>query len=127
MWCVAALRNLLSTSANHRPMLKEGVVDALVKLADSRNSFVALNATASLRTMTYNIATREALISKNAISVIIDDTNRPHTRGRQVHQRRGAQPAATDAQHLGTLQAPLTGDTDVVKDQVARVPADLLM
>ncbi|GMH92965.1 hypothetical protein TrVE_jg7750 [Triparma verrucosa] len=75
MWCVAALRNLLSTSANHRPMLKEGVVDALVKLADSRNSFVALNATASLRTMTYNVATREALISKNAISVIIDDTN----------------------------------------------------
>ncbi|GMI12582.1 hypothetical protein TrLO_g12999 [Triparma laevis f. longispina] len=75
MWCVAALRNLLSTSANHRPMLKEGVVDALVKLADSKSSFVALNATASLRTMTYNVATREALISKNAISVIIDDTN----------------------------------------------------
>ena len=75
MWCVAALRNLLSTSANHRPMLNEGVVDALVKMADSPWSFVSLNATASLRSMTYNVATREALISKNAISVIIDDTN----------------------------------------------------
>ena len=75
MWCVAALRNLLSTSANHRPMLKEGVVDALVKMAESPYTFISLNATASLRSMTYNVATREALISKNAINVIIDDTN----------------------------------------------------
>ena len=73
--CVAALRNLLSTSANHRPMLKEDVVDALVKLAESKVPYISLNAAAALRTMTYNEATREALIEKNAIKVIIEDTN----------------------------------------------------
>ena len=75
MWCVAALRNLLSTSANHRPMLKEGVVDALVKLAESSASYISLNAAAALRTMTYNQATRAALIEKKAIDVIIEDTS----------------------------------------------------
>ena len=75
MRCVAALRNLLSTSANHRPMLKENVVDALVRLAESKVAYINLNAAAALRTMTYNEATREALIEKNAIKVIIDDTN----------------------------------------------------
>jgi hypothetical protein len=75
MWCVAALRNLLSTSANHRPMLAEGVVDALVKLADHPHSFISLNSAAALRTMTYNQATRAALIEKNAINVIIDDSS----------------------------------------------------
>ena len=74
MRCVVALRNLLSTSSNHRPMLKEGVVDALVVLAASKDAFTSLNAAAALRTMTYNQATRQVLIEKNAINVIIDDT-----------------------------------------------------
>mmetsp|Transcript_16939 Transcript_16939/g.34865 ORF Transcript_16939/g.34865 Transcript_16939/m.34865 type:complete len:1291 (+) Transcript_16939:79-3951(+) len=86
MRCVAALRNLLSTSANHRPMLKEGVVEALVRLSESKVKYISLNAAASLRTMTYNEATREALIEKNAINVIIEDTNGKGGEGKQEEE-----------------------------------------
>ena len=72
-WCVAALRNLLSTSANHNRMLLDGVVDALVLLSSRTDEeFIAFNSAAALRTMTYGKATRKALLDKGAISVIID-------------------------------------------------------
>jgi len=70
-WCVASLRNLLSTNANHKQMLAEGVVDSLVLLSSRQEEFIAFNSAAALRAMTYNKATRSALIQKNAINVII--------------------------------------------------------
>jgi len=75
MWCVAALRNLLSTSSNHRPMLKGGAVDALVILAANKDSFISMNSAAALRTITFNQATRSALIERGAINVIIEDSS----------------------------------------------------
>jgi hypothetical protein len=50
----------------------------------------------------------------------------PTPGGREVHQRRAAEAARADGEHLGVLQALLPVHRDVGDDQVAAVAHDLL-
>ena len=58
--------------------------------------------------------------------VELDDAERADARRGEVHQRRRAEAAGADAEHLGVLQPLLPGHPDVRDDQVAAVAADLV-
>jgi hypothetical protein len=58
--------------------------------------------------------------------VEVDDAERADAGGREVHQRRAAEAARADGEHLGVLQALLPVHGDVGDDQVAAVAHDLL-
>ena len=58
--------------------------------------------------------------------VEVDDAEGADTGGGEVEQRRRAEAAGTDDEHLGVLQPLLPGHADVGDDQVARVAAHLV-
>jgi len=57
--------------------------------------------------------------------VELDDAQRAHARGREVHQDRGTETTRADREHLGVLEPLLPVHPDVGDDQVAAVAADL--
>ena len=58
--------------------------------------------------------------------VELGDPDRAHARGGHVEQRRAAETARADDEHLGVLQPLLPGHAHVRDDQVAAVAADLV-
>jgi hypothetical protein len=58
--------------------------------------------------------------------VVVDDAERPDTRGRQVEQRGAAEASGADDQDLGVLETLLAGHADVRDDQVTAVSTDLV-
>ena len=58
--------------------------------------------------------------------VELDNAERAHTRGCEVHQRRAAEPARAHAQDTRVLQPLLSRHADIGDDQVAAIPAHFL-
>ena len=67
-----------------------------------------------------------ALEVREVDGVVVDETDRADTRGREVHRHRGAETTGTDDQHARVQELALSGATDLVEDDVPRVPLDLL-
>lgn len=72
--CASALRNLLLVNANHERMVRDGVIQAIVRLFYSDDTMTKQHCAAALRNITYNHKFRRLLVDSGAISVIIEDS-----------------------------------------------------
>lgn len=72
--CASAFRNLLLVNANHERMVKDGVIQAIVRLFYSDDTVTKQHCAAALRNITYNQKFRRLLVESGAISVIIEDS-----------------------------------------------------
>ena len=71
----SALNHLLYVLTNHKIMVKENVITALVKLAKMPNHTVRQNCASALRHLTFNRTSRQQIVDSGAIAVILEETN----------------------------------------------------
>jgi len=70
-----ALRGLLSSVTNHKPLASHGLIPILMELSHSSNKAVKDVCVEALRTLTFHQELRDLLVDSGAISVLLKDPN----------------------------------------------------
>ena len=96
-------------------------LDQRVDLEDRVTRALRLRA-ADIRLPVDDLALQVRLVD----DVELNDADGPDTRGREVQQRRRAQPARADHQHTRVLEPLLPVEAEVGDDQMAAVTRDLV-
>eukprot|EP00964_Phaeocystis_antarctica_P140673 scaffold105543_cov78-Phaeocystis_antarctica.AAC.7 len=105
-----------------QPQLVRDDADERVDLSDAHARRVHLGRADRLRGV-HNLPLQVGLVD----DVVVHDADGPYARGRKVHEQRRPEASAANAEYGAALEPTLALHANIVEQEVARVPPDLLV